>query len=71
MDVGAFERALEQRPEVFAAVGVDVPIHVRLGVVDDVVVIAAGEAGVGRKGVGVQGRQPLLMDLEALWRFQR
>ena len=33
--VGAFDGALQQRPEVLAAVGVDFTVHVGLGMVDD------------------------------------
>ena len=39
--VGALHGALQERPEVLQAVGVDLPVHVGFGVVDDVVDVAA------------------------------
>ena len=53
--VGALECPLQQAPEVFAAVGVDVSVDVCLSVVDDVVNVVAGEVVVGRMRIGVDG----------------
>lgn len=45
-DVGAFDRPLEQAPEVLQPIGVDVPPHIGFGMADDL--------------VGVVRRQPLI-----------
>jgi hypothetical protein len=50
-DVGSLDRALEERPEVLHAVGVDLPLDVLLGVVDDAVDVFGAEVGVGLEGV--------------------
>lgn len=38
--IGALQRALQEAPEVLAAVRVNLPVYVRLGVVNDVVNVA-------------------------------
>lgn len=41
--IRALDGALQQRPQVFASVGVHVPVDVRHGVVDDVVRVVWGQ----------------------------
>ena len=64
-DVRALDRALEQRPEVFQPVGVDVAARVGLGVVDDLVGVVGRQSIVGLEGIGVERRAGLdvLLDL--------
>ena len=52
-NVGAADRTLEQRPEVFEPVGVDLPARIRLGVINDVVGVFAREPFIGFECVGV------------------
>src|SRR5207247_2059044 len=52
-DVGAAKRALEQRPEVFESVGVDLAARIRLGMVNDIVSVFAREPLIGLERVGV------------------
>src|SRR5688572_28965864 len=54
--VGALDGALQQRPEIFAAIGVDVPIDVSLGVVDDVMGVVAVDTLIREVRVSVDGR---------------
>lgn len=51
-DVGAVDRPLQEAPEVFESVSVDVPLSVGLGVVDDLVNVVALQATVRRKIIG-------------------
>jgi hypothetical protein len=51
--VSALDGSLQQAPEVLAAVGVDVPVNVALGVVNDRVDVLEVKALVGRQRVGV------------------
>lgn len=46
-DIGALERSLQETPEVLQAVSVDVPLHVALGVIDDVVNVLGIEPVIG------------------------
>src|ERR1700724_1484652 len=50
-DVGSFDRALEERPEVFQIVGVDLALGVAFGMVDDLVDIVLAEFVVGRQRI--------------------
>jgi len=52
-DVRALDRPLEQGPEVFEPIGVDVPAHVSLRVVDDFVLVL-GEPVVRREGISIE-----------------
>ena len=56
--VGAMNRSLQQRPEVLAAVSVNLPVDVRFGVIDDAVNVAVGQILVGAQRVGVDRRAP-------------
>src|SRR5262249_51633974 len=47
--------ALQQRPEVLAAVRVDRAVHVGFGVVDDLVRVVGSQTSVGRERIGVDG----------------
>ena len=58
-NVGALNGALRQRPEVFATVGMHVPGHVALGIIDDVVRVVSVKASVGQVGVSVESRAGL------------
>lgn len=59
--IGAFDAALEQRPEVFEPVSVDLSAHVGLGVVNDLVGVVAVQVVVGRQRIGVDLRARLDM----------
>ena len=52
-NIGSLDRALQQRPEVFQPVSVDVPAHVGFGVVDDRVSVGVGQPIVGLERIGV------------------
>src|SRR5579871_409602 len=54
--VSALQSALQEAPEVLAAVGVDLPVHVAFGVDDDVVSIVGVQAVVREQFVGVDFR---------------
>src|SRR6478672_790284 len=54
--VGALEGTLEQRPEVLKAVGVDLSVYVRLGMVDNAVDIIGAQAVVGHERIGIDRR---------------
>jgi hypothetical protein len=54
--IGALEGALEQRPEVLAPVGVDLPVHVAFGVNDDIVDVVRVQPIVREQLVGVDVR---------------
>ena len=54
--VGSLDSALEQAPEVFKVVSVDVSVHVGDGMVNDLVGIVASEIVVGRKCIGKEKR---------------
>lgn len=41
-NIGSPDRALQQRPEVFQPVGMDVPAHIGFGMVDDRVNVGQG-----------------------------
>ena len=51
--VGPLNGSLEERPEVLAAIGVDLAINVALGVVDDLVRVVSVESFVGQQEIGV------------------
>ena len=51
-NTGAFDGALQQRPEVFEAVGVDLSVHVAFGVVDHLMHIINVQPVVGLQRVG-------------------
>ena len=53
--VGATDGTLQERPEVFARV-VNLPIDVRLGVVDDVMGVGVAQALIRQMGIGVDDR---------------
>src|ERR1700722_151417 len=53
-NVGAFELALEQAPKVFKSVGVDLPVNVLFGMVDNLVLDALLlESHVGHERIGI------------------
>src|SRR5690349_7344162 len=52
-NVGALEGALQQTPEVFASVGVNLPIDIPLGMVDNVVDVVRVQAVIREQFVGV------------------
>jgi hypothetical protein len=52
-DVGAFESALEKTPKVFESVGVNLPVNVAFGVVNDLVDKILVQSLIGKKGIGV------------------
>ncbi len=52
-DIGAFESALEETPEVFEAVGVDLTVNVTLGMVDDLMHKIFVQSLIGEKRIGV------------------
>src|ERR1035437_8223599 len=54
--VSAIDAALQQAPEVFKAVGMNAPVHVLHGMIDDLVRVFALESFVGKQGIGVEGR---------------
>src|SRR5688572_26144897 len=55
-NVSALESPLQQAPEVLAAVGVDLPVHVLLGMVDHTVNETGAQATIGAEVIGVDGR---------------
>jgi hypothetical protein len=57
--VGAFDGALQEAPEVLAAIGMHVPVNVALGVVDHVMGVVRVQPGVGQEGVSVESRAGL------------
>src|SRR5688572_10390173 len=54
--IGALNGSLQERPEVLAAVGVDVAVNVGFSVVNDVVDVFTVEPVVRQEHVGVDGR---------------
>jgi nitrilase len=62
--IGSVDTALQQRPEVFKAVGVDAPVHIFNGVVHNLVRVGSGESFVGQQGVGVESRTRFHMLLD-------
>ena|SRR6266850_1628486 len=52
-NVGSFESALEQAPEVFESVGVNLPVNIRLGMVNDLVRESGLQVLVGHERVGI------------------
>lgn len=54
--VSTLQGALQERPEVLRAVGVNLPVNVRLRVIDDVVGVVGRESLIREVGVGVDGR---------------
>ncbi len=52
-DVGAFDVAFQERPEVFEPVGVDLAARVGFGVVDDLVRVVGRQAFIRLQRVGV------------------
>jgi hypothetical protein len=46
-DVGSFQTALQQRPEIFDPIGVHVPAHVLFGMVDHLMNVFSIESGIG------------------------
>ena len=55
-NVGSRDAALQQRPEVLKAVGVDATVDVLDGVIDNLVGIVAGEPFIAEEEVGVESR---------------
>src|ERR1044072_5027778 len=53
-DVGAFDAALQQAPEVFEPVGMDAPLGIGLRMIDDLMAVVLGHVAVGRQLVGEQ-----------------
>ena len=64
-NVGAIDTALQQRPEILKAVGVDATVDILDGVIDDLVGIVAGESFIREQEVSVEGgtRFDVLADL--------
>ena len=60
-NVGSGDAALKQRPEVLKAVGVNLPINVFLGMVNNLMGVLGSQSVVGRQCVGVEGRASLDM----------
>src|SRR6266576_3846766 len=58
-DVGALDGALQERPEVFKTVGVDLPLDIAMGVVHDLMLIHFLQALVGPEGVSKERRPQL------------
>lgn len=54
-DIGALQPALEKTPEVLHAIGVDLPIHIALSVVDDRMGIFV-QPFVGLQFIAIDGR---------------
>ena len=54
--VGALQGALQEAPEVLAAVGVNLPINVSVGVIDDVVGVGVVQTVVRQEFIGVDAR---------------
>src|SRR5438132_1327413 len=54
-DIGALDGALQERPEVFEAVDVDLPIDVSLRVVNDLVDVILVQSVVGLERIGKDG----------------
>ncbi len=52
--VGAFDGALQERPEVFEAVGVNLPLHISDGMVNDAMSVVGFEALVRPERVGME-----------------
>src|SRR5688572_13262284 len=52
-DIRALDGPLQEAPEVFAAVGVDLPVHVFLGVVDKFVGVIALKSAIRQERIGV------------------
>lgn len=52
-NVCPLDRAFQQRPEVFQAVGVDVPTHIGFGMVNDCVNVGVGQSIIGLERIGV------------------
>ena len=55
-DIGSVDAALEQAPEVFQSVSVDLPVNVLDGVIDDLMRILASKTIVGKQGISVERR---------------
>src|ERR1051325_4301461 len=53
--VGATNSALQEAPEVLAAIGVNLPIDVALGVVNEAVLEISGESAIRVERIGVDG----------------
>ena len=53
-DVGSADAALQQRPEVLQAVGVNLAVHVRYGVVDDLMRVVGFQPFVRQQRIGVE-----------------
>jgi hypothetical protein len=59
--ISTVDAALQQRPEVFKAVGVDAPVDVLDSVIDDRMGILASQSLIGEKGIGVESSTSLNM----------
>ena len=59
--ISTVDATLQQRPEVFKAVGVDATVDVFDGMIDDLVCILPGQTLIREKGIGVEGRTGLNM----------
>ena len=55
-NVGSRDAALQQAPEVFEAVSVNLPVYVLLGMVNDFMGVLGSQSVIGRQSVGVEGR---------------
>ena len=58
-NIGSLDGALQQRPEVFQPVSVDVSAHIGFGVINDRVNVGVGQAIIGLERVGVDVRTGL------------
>jgi hypothetical protein len=53
-NVGSLESALQERPEILKAIGVNLAVNVSLGVVNDSVLVAANvESLIGQERIGI------------------
>src|ERR1035437_2423995 len=55
-NVSAINAALQQAPEVFKAVGVDAPVHVLHGMIDNLVRVFTLKSFIGEQGISVESR---------------
>jgi hypothetical protein len=60
-DVGSAKPSLQERPEVFESVSVNLPVNVGQGVVDDLVGVFAGETLIGKQRITVKSGSSLDM----------
>jgi hypothetical protein len=69
--ISTVDAALEKRPEILKAVGVDAPVYIFNGVIDDRMSVLSSQSLVGEQGVSVESRSSLYMlfDLSLKCRF--